>query len=602
MNLFLDTMKRTVVFQVPKAGPQGLGDLFKFLFSMCIMWHLAACSAPQKITPPETTGPQVETTGPQAETRDTGGYYYYAESRLMRRQGELDRAIELLNEAVVRDQDSIFLKKELVQLYLHQKDYQTALGVAQDIVEGQPEDVASLVMLAGIYAALNRHGEAIETYEKALAIDPKSENAYLLLGAEHVKVGDLEKATMIYQELIEMNPESFSGHFYLGNLYKSKQEYEKAEAAYLKAIELKPDYEKTYFELISLYETTARPERAIEVYKKMLDGNPRNLRALVGLGRAYLKTGKSSKASEVFEKVRQQSKSDPGVVKQIALIYLDEKQYGAAVDTLQLLLTEEVDNPELHYFLGMAFEGLEKTDAAIAAYEKVPESSSYYKSAVIHLGFLYDQGGDPEKAIHLLQEAIDKNPGEAELHLFLGALYEEMELYDRAVAILKEGLETDGETIRLRFRLGVVYDKAGNKEACIEEMKAVIGADPNHAEALNYLGYTYADLGINLDEAEVLVKRAMNSKPNDGYITDSLGWVYYKKGLYERAVGVLKEAARLANNDPTILEHLGDAYIKLNNPKKGLEAYRKALEKKGEKKEALEQKIQSVEKQLGQGT
>jgi tetratricopeptide (TPR) repeat protein len=77
--------------------------------------------------------------------------------------------------------------------------------------------------------------------------------------------------------------------------------------------------------------------------------------------------------------------------------------------------------------------------------------------------------------------------------------------------------------------------------------------------------------------------------------------VYYKKGLYQEAVKFLEEASKLAPDDPTILEHLGDAYIKANNPKKGLQHYRKALQKKGEDTDtkALEQKIQSVEKQLG---
>jgi tetratricopeptide (TPR) repeat protein len=91
----------------------------------------------------------------------------------------------------------------------------------------------------------------------------------------------------------------------------------------------------------------------------------------------------------------------------------------------------------------------------------------------------------------------------------------------------------------------------------------------------------------------------MRHQPNDGYITDSLGWVYYKKGLYQEAVKFLEEATKLAPDDATILEHLGDAYLKVDNPQKGLQHYRKALKIKGEDTEALEQKIQSVEKELG---
>jgi tetratricopeptide (TPR) repeat protein len=130
-------------------------------------------------------------------------------------------------------------------------------------------------------------------------------------------------------------------------------------------------------------------------------------------------------------------------------------------------------------------------------------------------------------------------------------------------------------------------------------MKAVIHADPTHAQALNYLGYTYAELGTNLDEAESLVKKAIEHQPNDGYIIDSLGWVYYKKGLYKTAIEFLEEATILVPDDPTILEHLGDAYMKVDNLQKGLEYYRKALKEKEADTKALEQKIQSVEKLLG---
>ncbi len=117
---------------------------------------------------------------------------------------------------------------------------------------------------------------------------------------------------------------------------------------------------------------------------------------------------------------------------------------------------------------------------------------------------------------------------------------------------------------------------------------------------MNYLGYTYAELGTNLDEAEDLIKRAIEHKSNDGYIIDSLGWVYYKKGFYKKAIEFLEEADRLVPDDATILEHLGDANVKVNNLKKSLQYYKKALEKKGENTKALEQKIRSVENQIGQ--
>ena len=111
---------------------------------------------------------------------------------------------------------------------------------------------------------------------------------------------------------------------------------------------------------------------------------------------------------------------------------------------------------------------------------------------------------------------------------------------------------------------------------------------------MNYLGYTYADLGQNLDEAERLIREALKYKPDDGYITDSLGWVYYKKGRYEDALIYLKKAVQLVPDDPIILEHLGDAYLKLNDKDNALKCYRKSLEKKGKDRENVEEKVRRL--------
>ena len=111
---------------------------------------------------------------------------------------------------------------------------------------------------------------------------------------------------------------------------------------------------------------------------------------------------------------------------------------------------------------------------------------------------------------------------------------------------------------------------------------------------MNYLGYTYADMGIELDEAERLVLMALETQPDDGYIIDSLGWVYYKKGLFDRAVSVLEKAVSLVPDDPTILEHMADAYLKIGAKEKALEFYRRSLSKKEKDKEIIEEKIRAL--------
>ena len=129
-------------------------------------------------------------------------------------------------------------------------------------------------------------------------------------------------------------------------------------------------------------------------------------------------------------------------------------------------------------------------------------------------------------------------------------------------------------------------------------MKKAIELNPKNAAALNYLGYTWAEMGVQLDDAEDLIQRALRIQPDDGFYIDSLGWVYYQKGDYPKAVEYLERAVEITVDDPTIIEHLGDAYEKAGRPDRALIRYRAALKltKETDQNKRLRDKIQRLEK------
>jgi len=132
----------------------------------------------------------------------------------------------------------------------------------------------------------------------------------------------------------------------------------------------------------------------------------------------------------------------------------------------------------------------------------------------------------------------------------------------------------------------------GEEDRAIETMKKIIVQNPNHVDALNFIGYSYAEMGINLDEAEMLVKKALSLSPNRGYIIDSLGWVYYKKGDLDRALEHLNKAVKLTSDDPTIMEHLGDIYRDKGNTLRALEFYERGLELNAGDDEKIRQRLE----------
>jgi tetratricopeptide (TPR) repeat protein len=282
------------------------------------------------------------------------------------------------------------------------------------------------------------------------------------------------------------------------------------------------------------------------------------------------------------------------VIRKVVQLYLDPKKYDTAVVILEGMLNGAPNSSDLHYIAGIAFGGKKDKDTAIMHFKKVMTDSRFYKEAAVQVAFLYQEQKKNREAINFLKDVITKIPDDPEILLYLGSFYEDTGEFEEAEKFLKQGIEIDPDNTRLHFRLGVVYDKWDRKEASIEEMKTVISLDAKNANALNYLGYTYAELGENLDEAEHLIKKALKQKPDDGYITDSLGWVYFKKGLFIKALKYLKIAESLVPDDPIILEHLGDAYLKTSNKKKALQFYKRSLLKKEKDKDDLEKKIQGL--------
>jgi len=123
----------------------------------------------------------------------------------------------------------------------------------------------------------------------------------------------------------------------------------------------------------------------------------------------------------------------------------------------------------------------------------------------------------------------------------------------------------------------------------------VLELNPDNADAQNFLGYSYAEVGENLDEAEKLVKEALRAKPNSGHIIDSLGWVYYKRGQYDKAVAELERAHHIMPQDGTVAEHLGDAYFQMKRYREALRIYRRALVLENANTSALRKKIMQVE-------
>jgi tetratricopeptide (TPR) repeat protein len=232
---------------------------------------------------------------------------------------------------------------------------------------------------------------------------------------------------------------------------------------------------------------------------------------------------------------------------------------------------------------------------------KIPAESTLYVDSRENAALILEDLGKLDEAIDLLDRSIQIKPKEVGFYLLLSSFYERGKQEEKALEVVTRAHQIDEKNTDVLFRMGILYDKLGKFEEMVRRMREVISLNPEHADALNYLGYTFADKGLHLDEALELVQKALKLKPESGYITDSLGWVYYRKGEYEKAIRELERAIELTPDDPIIREHLGDGYLKVNLVEKALELYEKALQLKPKEDQLnrLRKKIKEIKTKKG---
>lgn len=563
--------------------------IFRHLVVIISTISVFACVPAVSNAPHGSLAPEV------GSERMDNSYYYYTEAQLALKKGQVGHAMQFLLKASEIDPTSVFLDLEIASLYLSQKKTAEALLALEKGLAMDPDHVEALILYGNINHTLKQNDKAKQAYTRAIEIAPdKEERVYLLLGSILMEEGDLDGAFDICQGLVDIFPASFAGHFFIGKIHAEKNRPAEAEAAFISALALEPELEEGRFELLKIYKTSGENAKVRALYLELLDKNPNNIRAAMELGLFYQKNGFMEEGENLLKDLGLKSEQDPEIIRKVIQLYIDPKQYDDAIIVLQGMLKGTPHSSDLQYLAGVSCDGKGDDEKAMAYFKMVTPDNRFYENAVVQISILYQEQKKITEAIAYIKAAIENVPNNPEFMLYLGSFYEEIKAYGDAETALKKGLDIDPGHIRIQFRLGVVYDKWGKKPDAIAYMQKVIALDPENANALNYLGYTYADMGQNLDEAESLIRKALKYKPDDGYITDSLGWVLYKKGFFQEALIYLEKAVKLTADDPIILEHLGDIYLQIHDKENALKYYQESMRIKTEDTEILEKKISDL--------
>ena len=512
----------------------------------------------------------------------------------------MDKALAAYRKVLDVDPGQANLASRVAALLTRQDDFPEAIDVLKDAIKANPSAPGPLLQLAFIYTKyLRRTDQAIDYVNRAIALDPHNIDAYERLCEIALGAGDEKKALQSLDRATEIKSDDPVFWARLGKLYASivfkpdrppkPEELARVNDIFKKAADRAGDDAAALKDVADYYASTQQIKEAIPLYLRLLELEPDDINAREKLATGFVLTNQREKAVEMLE----------------AIIKEHPEKYQP-YDLLAGLLDDAA----------RALEREKKSDQAKAMFAKA--AANYEQSLIINPGraspylhlaeLLLGPLKQNERAVKVLSEARQHFPQTPEIVYYLGIAQREAKHFQEAVATFEEALheaEAEGTEIanaRFYFDYGAAAEQAGLHDKAADLFRKSIAVDPaNAADAYNYLAYMWAEHDTHLDEAEQMIKLALQADPNNGAYIDTLGWLEFRQGKFDQALSdLLRAAQRLTREDPVVLEHVGDACAKLNKPAQALDAWQKALNLDPQNKK-LADKIDNAKTKMSKG-
>ncbi|MGO9402307.1 MAG: tetratricopeptide repeat protein [Terriglobales bacterium] len=567
----------------------------------------------------------------------TSAYLTSGLAELYNKIGRIRDAVVEAQDLIKRNPNNLEARRLLGRIYLRSlgdmqagsgSDSILKLAIEQyeQIVRLQPESMDDHLLLGRLYRLNNDLQKAESEFKTAVKLQPDSEEAVTTLAYLYNELGDTARAAQVLSSV--PNP-ARSAKLYsaLGYTYEQQKEYKNAIHAYRHAIELDRDNLDAIRGLAQNLLNDGQADAALEQYKVIADANPEDAQTYVRIAEIYRKQGKFDLALDHLKKAESMVQDSVEVPYNIAAIYQAQGRYDEAIPIMRDLLkkSEKADGKYTNGEKSNRAVFLERLGTIYREQGNNQAANETFREIValggddnIERGYqeiidTWREAKEWQKALDVAKEAVQKLPS-PQLKMVLALQQADMGEADKALKDVRGMLKGDADDrevyltlaqmdTRLRrfsdaqqaldkaeqlstktedkeyvwFLRGSNFERDKHYAEAEEQFKKVLASDPDHASALNYLGYMLADQNMKLEEALGYIKRAVDLDPTNGAYLDSLGWAYFRMGKYELAEDDLLKASQKINTDPTVHDHLGDLYQKTGRLKLAALHWERAL-------------------------
>ena len=528
--------------------------------------------------------------------KDPGYFFLLAEDAEAR--GDQESTLKYLRKSLTLDPTSAYLQTRIASVLARSRKIAEALMMTRLAIIFEPNFEPAYTLLGKIYTVTNDRSRAAECYGKALELKPDDRDLYIFLGSLQASQDLFEDAEQTFERMISQFPDEKEGMFYLAKVYVEAKKYDKAIDLFRQIVDKQDGAaQQAYLELGTVYSLQKNYPEAEKCFKEAIKLDPFNITARLKLGQILADQKKFPESYTVFEELSKLAPSNLGIQIRMALILAEQKQFDRAKEMLDRVLQAKPGWDQARFQLGRVLKEQGKLEDAEKEFLAIQKGQPTFVNSRVMLSLMFLRKRNYDKALRYIDETILPDTTDTDLLEIKASILEELYRLDEAIAIYKKALEIDAKDFRIRYALGNCLEKSGRRSQGLQEMEKILADRPDDPGALNFIGYTLVSSSADMERGELLIKRALELKPEDGYILDSMAWVLHKKGNNQEALPYLEQAVQKVPLDPIIFDHLGDVQAALNLKERAAESYRKSLSVNPDNI-LVQQKLRKIEQEL----
>ncbi|MCX4028102.1 tetratricopeptide repeat protein [Endozoicomonas sp. SM1973] len=398
----------------------------------------------------------------------------------------------------------------------------------------------------------------------------------LAINAINLTQDDRDKLLATYDTIAKEYPNNLEIKFGQATLLHQSERHEEALPLTNQVIAKQPNYTRALILKGRLLSALKKDQQALDFLEKQIKKHPDNRRIRLLYARLLIQANQLTKAKQQFEYLVSQTPDDDTLLYSLSIISFESKLYDQAKRYFQKLLATNKRNDVAHYYLGAIAEQQNTPQAAIHHFEQI-KPGQYLFDAFKRIALLLTKQGESAEARKRLKAARQAYPKFApELYIIESEVLAQQKRYKDARKLLNQALKKHKSHTRLLYARAMISEKLNQIDKLEKDLRKIISVQPNHALALNALGYTLADRTNRYQEAKELITKAYQLTPNDPAVVDSMGWIEFKLGNLEDAIKFLRQAYQ-AFPDHEVAAHLGEVLWTSGKQEEALSIWNEAL-------------------------